>query len=738
MAAWPRDLWNNWSIQILVLLSLVLQVALFLFAGIRRRGAHPVLRFLLWLAYQLSDYTATYALGHLSFKGAPRDHPIVAFWAPFLLLHLGGPDNITAYSLEDNKLWKRHLLHATLQVLGAVYVLYEHVADKGALLRLASALMFTVGAVKYGEKTWALMRGNLDTIRGSVKKQPPAMHRHFHPRDTVFNKEELDEESLVRRAHSLFHICKRAIVDYPVIEDDAADGEERTTKMLFRVKLWRLMETELSLMYDMLYTKAPVIHTWFGYSVRIFSPFAIGASLLLFNLVGKHAHRGADVNITYVLYGGALLMETMSLLNALGSSWTFAFLSTTKWRWLRYTALCNERWDQFRRLVAYLHHVVSVGGGSRYRSRRWSRTMGQYNMLHFCTRSGSAFTRPLLGRLSKIVGLGLNEWEHYSWDIEMPSHVKDRITQHMRNMYMEGEGINSLGILRTRWGEEPLLRQGLLQGILKDSLGVEFQECIIIWHLGTDVFLVKSKRAAEEEASLDVEAIKVISNYMMFLLVQQPDMLPGLSQNRLYQRTCENLVNIPSHRRQSTGICAKLKNLLRLHDDPGSSARVADREELAKILYDEYKSKGFSHDAPRLPYVAKLAKQLLTMEVDGTADSVKLVLDVWTDILFYASNKCSRKAHAEKLSSGGSRFSGPWQTTSPLPMMNPQVDRRVMKGPAVRALCKELALKVGILHHLIEDFEEDWMRSSAGWENMPTIAIWASLPRPRLRHMCRH
>ncbi|XP_048547471.1 uncharacterized protein LOC125526912 [Triticum urartu] len=653
MAAWPRDLWNNWSIQILVLLSLVLQVTLFLFAGIRRRGAHPVLRFLLWLAYQLSDYMATYALGHLSLKGAAREHPIVAFWAPFLLLHLGGPDNITAYSLEDNKLWKRHLLHATLQVLGAVYVLYEHVADERPLLRLASALMFTVGAVKYGEKTWALMRGNLDTIRGSVKKQPPAMHRHFHPRDTVFKKEELDEESLVRRAHSLFHICKRAIVDYPVIEDDAGDGEERTTKMLFQVKLWRLMETELSLMYDMLYTKAPVIHTWFGYSVRIVSPFAIGASLLLFKLVSKHAHRGADVNITYVLYGGALLMETMSLLNALGSSWTFAFLSTTKWRWLRYTALCNERWDQFRRLVAYLHHVVSFGGGSRYRSRRWSRTMGQYNMLHFCTRSGSAFTRPLLGRLSKIVGLGLNEWEHYSWDIEMPSHVKDRITQHMRKMYMDGEGINSLGILRTRWGEEPLLRQGLLQGILKDSLGVEFQECIIIWHLGTDVFLVKSKRAAEEEASLDVEAIKVISNYMMFLLVQQPDMLPGLSQNRLYQRTCENLVNIPSHRRQSMGIRAKLKNLLRLHDDPGSSARVADREELAKILYDEYQSKGFSHDAPRLPYVAKLAKQLLRMEGDGTADSVKLVLDVWTDILFYASNKCSRKAHAEKLSSGG-------------------------------------------------------------------------------------
>jgi hypothetical protein len=82
-----------------VLLSLKLQIALFLFAGIRRRGAHYLPRFLLWFAYQLADYTATYALGHLSIRGA---RPIVAFWASFLLLHLGGPDNITAYSLEDS------------------------------------------------------------------------------------------------------------------------------------------------------------------------------------------------------------------------------------------------------------------------------------------------------------------------------------------------------------------------------------------------------------------------------------------------------------------------------------------------------------------------------------------------------------------------------------------------------------------------------------------------------------
>nr|GEX40803.1 calcium uniporter protein [Tanacetum cinerariifolium] len=35
---------------------------------------------------------------------------LLAFWAPFLLVHLGGPDTITAFALKDNDLWVRHLL----------------------------------------------------------------------------------------------------------------------------------------------------------------------------------------------------------------------------------------------------------------------------------------------------------------------------------------------------------------------------------------------------------------------------------------------------------------------------------------------------------------------------------------------------------------------------------------------------------------------------------------------------
>jgi len=63
-----------------------------------------------------------------------------------LLLHLGGPDTITAYAFEDNQLWLRHLLNLAVQVMGAAYVLYQSVAVASQRALVApSLLMFVTG-----------------------------------------------------------------------------------------------------------------------------------------------------------------------------------------------------------------------------------------------------------------------------------------------------------------------------------------------------------------------------------------------------------------------------------------------------------------------------------------------------------------------------------------------------------------------------------------------------------------
>ncbi|KAE8792446.1 hypothetical protein D1007_33058 [Hordeum vulgare] len=656
MALGPLDLWNHWSIQILVLFSLTLQVFLSVFASIRRRGANPLLRILLWLAYMLADSTAIYALGHLSLSRSSKEHgqeQLVAFWAPFLLLHLGGPDNITAYALQDNQLWLRHLQILVVQVLGAGYVLYKRIADNGFFVMLASIQMFAIGCLKYAERTWALRCGNMDTIRSSLKNEPQVEHHQFHALDQRLREGGTNEEELyVRRAHSMFHVCKRAIVDSWIDKELENNG----AKMLRDIRnedykgMWTLIEVELSLLYDILYTKAAVIHTWPGYCIRVVSPLAAVASFLLFHLSVKDSHSRVDIAITYTLLSGAFLLEMTSLLIAIGSSWTYTFLCTTRWNWLRSSALGTGRWDQLRQLAK---KITRRQGGQ---ARRWSGQMGQYNMVHFCSRHDTAFS-PLLGRLAKL--LGQKEWwnrKHYSGKIQISDELRRWLHWYIERLPRKNK-VNTQGIVRTSWGIAALQSYNCYD-VFKDYLGVELQEGIIIWHIATDAFLATSIRSKPDDADQEqvVKTIRILSNYMMFLLVERPDMLPGLAQMRLYQQTCQNLVHMWCNPNTSScscppkNICTMLKELFSLRDNPNTS-RLSERDKLAIRLYN--KKPRYSTDVPRLYYVYKLTEALLKRETEkGSVVVLELVRHVWTDFLIYTANRCSRESHAKKLSSG--------------------------------------------------------------------------------------
>ena len=108
--------WQEWRLRIFVLSSLFLQYFLFLFSLLHKSCIPLWVRFFIWLAYLGSDATALYALATLF--NYPKQIPlgVKVLWAPILLVHLGGQDCITAYNIEDNELWKRHVLTAMSQV----------------------------------------------------------------------------------------------------------------------------------------------------------------------------------------------------------------------------------------------------------------------------------------------------------------------------------------------------------------------------------------------------------------------------------------------------------------------------------------------------------------------------------------------------------------------------------------------------------------------------------------------
>jgi hypothetical protein len=119
--------WEEWQLRILVSGSLAVQCYLALFASSRKIHIRPLYRFFIWLAYLGGDALAIYALAtffnrNKKVQHQPQlvngSHDLEVLWAPILLIHLGGQINIFAYNIEDNELWRRHILTAVAQVRG--------------------------------------------------------------------------------------------------------------------------------------------------------------------------------------------------------------------------------------------------------------------------------------------------------------------------------------------------------------------------------------------------------------------------------------------------------------------------------------------------------------------------------------------------------------------------------------------------------------------------------------------
>ncbi|KAL7247638.1 hypothetical protein ACSBR2_002533 [Camellia fascicularis] len=170
-----KKFWNEWEVRGMVLISLTTQVLLAILGNRRKYSAAIQVRVIVWSAYLLADSVATMAAGILSndlgkFNVDGFIDPnaeLTAFWAPLMLVHLGGTDAITAYSLEDNELWRRHSFQVVIQSVTTVYIFL--MAWTGSLLSLLFILMFVVGLFKYCERVCVLYLSTDNNFRDSIQ-----------------------------------------------------------------------------------------------------------------------------------------------------------------------------------------------------------------------------------------------------------------------------------------------------------------------------------------------------------------------------------------------------------------------------------------------------------------------------------------------------------------------------------------------------------------------------------------
>jgi hypothetical protein len=85
-------------------------------------------------------------------------------------MHLGGQDVITAYNIEDNELWKRHVLTAVSQITVAIYVFCKSWPGGDKRLLQAPIVLFVPGILKCIEKPWAHKSSSINN-RGETRTE---------------------------------------------------------------------------------------------------------------------------------------------------------------------------------------------------------------------------------------------------------------------------------------------------------------------------------------------------------------------------------------------------------------------------------------------------------------------------------------------------------------------------------------------------------------------------------------
>jgi hypothetical protein len=177
-----------------------------------------------------------------------------------------------------------------------------------------------------------------------------------------------------------------------------------------------------------------------------------------------------------------------------------------------------------------------------------------------------------------------------------------------------------------------------------------FDGSILVWHYATDAFLnwfnlccrrgyhpevlarapnmfrcvqAMSSEAMEQQQSLG-KAIRALSRYMMFLLVERHHLLPS-----------------PVRRSQYDNFCAGFKDFMSIK--PGKDIIDAVR-----------------------PAVHLTNNMLAKCGAEGVEEVLQVVSRVWVEMLCYAASHCSNASHARQLSSGTEFITVTWILTTAL------------------------------------------------------------------------
>ncbi|KAF7139644.1 hypothetical protein RHSIM_Rhsim07G0044900 [Rhododendron simsii] len=636
--------WEKWDLRILALYILVSQIYLHFFGRRRTKTKSAAIMIgSISLLYLLSDLLAATALGKLS-KLAVNKKPtnptdeekrmisiiknttgkptigqemLRVMWGPLILFYLGGPDTITVLNLQENQMWMKHLVGLFTQGFRAVYALIatwsfsrKNPWSIQGLISLLALFILIPGIIKYGERVWIIKSrnkhdggfGQLHPNQVRVKDSRPNAKRVLLAYFCI--------QTLV--PHRQDHVCDKGKVRHVVtnfLKSARKDSYEA----------FKLMEIELGLIYDMLFSKIGTIFTIWGSILRFLSLSLIVSGLVLFLKSDRRPGlfwEGDDV-ITIILIAGAIFLEIAGIVVQLFSDWAVVWACSDRIKWAT--------------PLLFLHEVLFS------KTQRWPEVMGQLSLQDFFTKyNPNACTRCLrtclktclkkvkcLGAWEYLFGMD-KELKGYQTQKELVPNVKDVIINYLCEKYdpSESKKVADDGKLpEVTRGEWTLKRYGLeqeqeLQGIIK----LQFEKKIVIWHVATEVFY----RLDDGRDTTYRKAVKMLSDYMMYLLVECSTKFPFCNKYDKIEKDYRRLKEL------FTG--EELVPFGQKRDESNESNDVAEK-------------------APQLVH---------HMKTYAPQKRWDILASIWAEMLCYAAWRCRVQYHIAELRHGGEFLTRVW------------------------------------------------------------------------------
>ncbi|CAM0885651.1 unnamed protein product [Alopecurus aequalis] len=645
LAARARDAWNEWEINCLVMASFSLQVFLLLSAPFRKRHRSSMLSGSLWLAYLLADYVATYVLGRLTLllalAGNDRRHQLALFWAPFLLLHLGGQETITAFSMEDSTLWKRRLLDLVAQVAMAVYVVAKQWRGGDRLLVAPMVLMFVSAAVKYGERIWALRAaaertpGSRSIARladrasneGHFEESAAGLMAHYRRLVNISSQDKIRIERILEDASIEFPASLDFFMDVTPSDVSGFHGKYHGIESaLMELKsskngdgmAYKLAEVQASLIHDYLYTKfgtvrfqAPKSNPTMGGALQWLCSLSLtSVALVLFAWATSASsyYSGADVLISYILLVGAIVMEISSIFIALISS-CWAGTGVAK----------------------HLH--LHVG--------EWSGKLAQYNMVDACVQEKERERQAAAGVIGTAIRRMLaSSPPHVVVSPEVKKLLLNKVLEIATNLRSHDWDFSRFQGQWAQWvaGDFGPAHMALSTSKIQE---LNFVSSVILWHLVTSICLLAGDGPAEF-----TNPSKELSNYIMYLVAKRSVMVDSDGHVVLTRTRKEVQGSEFDFLRQVGDITRDVPAFLDEFQQEGfiQKLREGDKEYESQVT------------AVRQSYRAATTARRVCVEllkIPEARDRWELIAAVWTEILCYMALNCGAAFHAKHLTTGG-------------------------------------------------------------------------------------